>query len=228
MKQPLLLLHGAISSCRQFDMLLPFLDDRFEVHALNFPGHGGTEIPGQPFSIPYFASSVLDYLDQKKISLVDIFGYSMGGYVALYLAAYHAGPVKKIFTLATKMEWTRQIAEKEAAHLNPGKISEKVPAFAALLERTHYPQSWEKVVRQTAAMLLQLGNSPVIGKNNFREIEIPVLIAIGDEDKMVSYEESKNAASSLKNGQLLLMPSTPHPFEKVNHSLLSGYINNFF
>ena len=228
MKQPLLLLHGAISSCRQFDILLPFLNERFEVHTLNFPGHGGDEIKERPFSIPRFATSVLNYLDHEKIVDADIFGYSMGGYVALYLAAHYSGRVKKIFTLATKFEWTPEIAEKEVAQLDPEKISEKVPAFADLLKQTHHPQSWEKVVRKTSTMLLQLGSNPCLGKSDFQKIEIPVLVAKGDKDKMVSYEESKNAAANLKNGQLLVMPSTYHPFEKVDHPVLAGYINTFF
>ncbi|HKR03921.1 MAG TPA: alpha/beta fold hydrolase [Bacteroidia bacterium] len=228
MKQALILLHGAISSKKQFDPLLPFIDDQFEVHALNFPGHGGSEIPAEPFSIPMFASSVLDYLDREKISAASIFGYSMGGYAGLYLAAHYPQRVKKLFTLATKLEWTEQIAEKETAQLNPAKISEKVPAFAKYLAQTHYPQDWQKVLQKTSGMLLHLGKYPVLSKKDFQQIKIPVIIGLGELDKMVSVDESENATGHLENGQLLMLPSTPHPFEKVNHHSLSGYMNSFF
>lgn len=228
MKYPLLLLHGAISSKKQFDALIPFLNNQFELHLLNFPGHGGNEIPNEPFSIPLFATSVLNYLDHKKITVASIFGYSMGGYVALYLAAYYPQRVEKVFTLATKFEWTPQVAEKETAQLNPEKISEKVPAFASFLEKAHYPRNWKEVIQKTSLMLMQLGNNPSLTKNDFLEIKIPVIIGLGELDKMVSQDESKNTVEHLKNGQLLLIPSTLHPFEKVNHQLLAGYMNSFF
>jgi pimeloyl-ACP methyl ester carboxylesterase len=228
MKQPLLLLHGAISSQKQFDVLLPFLIDQFEVHVLNFPGHGGYEIPDEPFSIPLFASSVIRYLDQKNILSTSIFGYSMGGYVALYLATQHPQRVKKVFTLATKLEWTQQVAEKETNLLNPEKILEKIPAFASLLEQTHSPQDWKKVIQKTSDLLLQLGKNPVLAKEDFLQIKIPVIIGLGELDKMGSVEESKQASEYLENGQLLILPSTPHPFEKADHHILAGYIKNFF
>src|SRR5262245_23477139 len=117
MKPPLLLLHGAVSSSKQFDMLKPLLSDAFEIHALDFPGHGGNEIPSEPFSIPLFTESVLGYMDVKEIRDAFIFGYSMGGYVALSLAINYPERVRKVFTLATKFEWTEEIAMRETAQL---------------------------------------------------------------------------------------------------------------
>lgn len=228
MKQPLLLLHGAISSRKQFDVLIPFLNDRLEVHAISFPGHGGSKIPEESFSIPLFSSAVLNYLDEKKLNGIPVFGYSMGGYVALYMAVQHPHRFSKIFTLATKMTWTKAIAEKETEQLNPEKIQEKVPAFAAALAQTHGPQDWKKVLEKTKDMLLGLGENPALTEKEFRQIEIPVTVGIGALDKMVSVEESERAASHLKNGKLMVLPDTPHPFEKVNHQVLAGLLQNFF
>lgn len=226
MKQPLLLLHGAISSAKQFDILLPFLNREFEVYAPDFPGHGGRAIP-ETFSMPLFAESVLEYFDNKKLNRASVFGYSMGGYVALYLAAHYPERVNKVFTLATKFDWTENTAEKEAAQLNPEKVLEKVPAFAAELQKIHSPQDWKKVFAKTAAMLLDLGKNPVLTEKVFGQIKIPVIISIGDSDKMVSIDESKSAAEHISNGQLLQLPATQHPFEKVNHQMLAGHMNDF-
>lgn len=227
MKQSLLLLHGAISSRNQFDVLLPFLKDKFEVHTLNFPGHGGDAIP-EEFSIPRFATSVLDYISEKEFDKVVIFGYSMGGYVALYLVAHHPECIGKVFTMATKLEWTQAIAERETALLKPEKISEKVPAFAATLKQMHSPQDWKMVLKKTAAMLLDLGRTPALTEKEFSQINIPVTIGIGELDTMVSIDESEKAVSNIRNGTLLKLPSTPHPFEKVDHQLLATYIKEFF
>jgi pimeloyl-ACP methyl ester carboxylesterase len=51
---------------------------------LIFQGHGSDTTNGD-FSIERFANDTLDFLDQHQIDSVNIFGYSMGGYVALKL-----------------------------------------------------------------------------------------------------------------------------------------------
>lgn len=227
MKKPLLLLHGAISSGRQFTGLSSFLNEEFEVHTPDFPGHGGEEIPDR-FSVQEFAKYILHYLDESKIAEASVFGYSMGGYVALYLAVHWPEKISNIFTLATKLEWTEDIAESEAAQLSPQKILEKVPAFADTLREIHSPQDWKKVLEKTSEMILDLGKRPLLCEKEFQQIKIPVTVAVGEQDKMVSVAESKNAVTHLPDGQFLLLPSTPHPFEKVNQEMLAAYLNDFF
>src|SRR5687767_6066719 len=108
--QKLLLLHGAIGSKEQLQPLAGLLKNEYEIHTLNFSGHGGTPLPEQ-FSIELFARDVVDYLDAKKLENINIFGYSMGGYVGLYLARYFPMRIGKVFTFATKFDWTPASAE---------------------------------------------------------------------------------------------------------------------
>lgn len=82
----LLLLHGAIGSKSQFDSIKVELGNDFNVFTFNFPGHGGEVIPDGGFSIEMFAETVVDFLDSNSLDKVSIFGYSMGGYVGMYLA----------------------------------------------------------------------------------------------------------------------------------------------
>src|ERR1051326_9543575 len=84
----LLLLHGAIGSKVQLEPLASLLGDKYSVHSMNFSGHGGEPLPEQ-FSIAGFANDVLSYLEGNNLPRVNIFGYSMGGYVALYLARHY-------------------------------------------------------------------------------------------------------------------------------------------
>jgi pimeloyl-ACP methyl ester carboxylesterase len=228
LKLSLILLHGAISSGKQFDRLLPLLNKEFDVHIFSFPGHGGKEIPSEPFSIDLFASALLEYLHSEKISSASVFGYSMGGYVALYLASRHPLLFNKIFTLGTKLEWTEDIAAKETSQLNPEKIEAKVLAFAEALKQLHSPEDWKTVLHKTSELLINLGRNPILNEKDFQKIKIPVLIGLGDEDKMVSKAESENAVNQLKHGRLLLLPETHHVFEKVNQHVLAEYINDFF
>ena len=116
--QHLLLLHGAIGSKEQLEPLAALLKDDFIVHTLSFSGHGGNPIPDEPFSIGFFAREVLQYMRQQNIERANIFGYSMGGYVGLYIAKYYPEKLLKIITLATKVQWGEAIAAKESCRFD--------------------------------------------------------------------------------------------------------------
>lgn len=225
--QHLLLLHGAIGAKDQLQPLAGRLESKFIVHTLNFSGHGGEAFP-EKFSIETFAEDVLRYLEKNKISKTNIFGYSMGGYVALFLAKQHPSKVEKIFTLATKFLWSPEIAAKETKMLDAGKIAEKIPAFAQTLEKRHAPNDWKIVLEKTAEMMTAMGNKNPLQLSDYESIEHDVLIALGDKDTMVSQEETTDVHSRLKNGKLIILPDTQHPIEKVNVELLSKEINGFF
>lgn len=102
------------------------LKKEFTVHTLNFSGHGGKSTT-DAFSIPLFAQEVLRYLDEQQLSSVAIFGFSMGGYVALYLASQHPERISYVFSLGTKFSWTPEISVREVRMLDVAGIKEKVP-----------------------------------------------------------------------------------------------------
>lgn len=224
--RPLLLLHGAIGAKDQFNALADKLKEHFDVHTMNFSGHGDAETTGV-FSIENFADDVLHYLSANQIETVDIFGYSMGGYVALYLAKNYPGKIGKIFTLATKFEWTPEIAARETKMLNAEKIAEKIPAFAQQLEKRH-ANDWKAVLSKTAAMMVSLGNRNPLAVTDYATIGNPVLVGIGDKDQMVTLEETINAYRNLASANLIVFPNTQHPIEKVDVNRLAGEIRAFF
>ena len=127
--QQILLLHGAIGAADQFSLLQEELADSFTVHSLNFRGHGSSPFVAASFSIELFASEVIGFLDKQEIKSINIVGYSMGGYIAMYLATHHPERINKIITLATKFRWDETIALHETKMLNAGKIEEKLPDF---------------------------------------------------------------------------------------------------
>ena len=227
MKQ-LLFLHGAIGSQAQFDLLSNHLKNDFDILQLNFSGHGGREMPHDPFSIPLFANDVLDHLNEKNISSADIFGYSMGGYVALYLAKHFPQRVNKIFTLATKFDWSISAAEKESKMLIPEKIEEKLPEFAKQLTHRHLPRDWKIVLRKTAEMMCVMGADPPMKDDDFAAITHQVKLSLGDKDKMVSLSETKQVAEKIKRASMLLLPDTLHPIEQVSVEKLAHEIKQFF
>ena len=223
----LLILHGAIGSKSQFDSIASLLDNQFDIHLLNFSGHGG-EAFKENFNIAQFADDVLAYLKLNKIESVDIFGYSMGGYVALYLAKNHPEKVNKIITLGTKLSWTPDIAAKETKMLVADKIEEKIPAFAAILKDRHHPNDWKTVLEKTTNMMIAMGNNNVLKDEDFKVIQHTVKMLLADNDEMVTYEETNHVAQLLPHATFELLPNSKHPIEKVDIEALSGIIRAFY
>ena len=225
--QQILLLHGAIGAEEQ---LFPLRDElqssHYDIHTLNFSGHGRKPMPVH-FSIESFAEETLAYIRQYDLQELYVFGYSMGGYVAMYLSSLYPGLIKKIITLGTKYSWSPEIAAKEIKMLRPEIIEEKVPAFAEILSRRHGENEWKILVKATAAMLTKLGNKPLLENSCLEKISSDTLLLIGEKDNMVSLEETINAAEQLNNSSVFILPDTFHPIEQVNTKMLSEKMLTF-
>lgn len=226
--KPLLLLHGALGAGDQFGDLSRLLDDRFVIHTLNFAGHGGEPFSDGPFGIDGFASQLRDWLDRHDLAGADIFGYSMGGYVALQLARISPAHVGRVFTLATKFAWDEATSAREAGMLDPAVIEVKVPRYAEQLAARHGAEGWKTLLERTAGMMLDLGREPALPIAELAGVEHRVMVGVGDRDKMVSIEETLAAYRHLPNGRLIVLPDTPHPLEKVSQARLAHEIAGFF
>jgi pimeloyl-ACP methyl ester carboxylesterase len=224
---PIILLHGAIGAKDQLLPLAGELKDRFDIHLLDFPGHGNNNLTGVEFSIPAFADSVLELMQKDKLEKPSIFGYSMGGYVAAYLARFHPDRVNKIITLATKFQWTPEIAAREIKMLNPDTIRKKVPAFADQLAARHGAENWEKLVINTANMLETLGNKNLLTPADHAQLSVPALLLVGDRDKMVTKQETIHVQELAPAAQLGILPDTPHAIEQTDPALLAFLIRRF-
>jgi pimeloyl-ACP methyl ester carboxylesterase len=87
--------------------------------------------------------------------------------------------------------------------------------------------NWANVVRNTAALMSDLGHGGGLAEDDFRKIETDVLIMRGSEDKMVTAESSLEVASGLKNGTYAEIDGAPHPLEKVDVDVLVGEMVKF-
>jgi pimeloyl-ACP methyl ester carboxylesterase len=104
---PLVLLHGLGSSRRSWDPVLPVLAARFDVIAIDLPGFGDSAPLDGLAEIPpaRLAESVADLLDDLGVTAPHLAGNSLGGWVALELAARR--PVASLTLLSPAGLWRR-------------------------------------------------------------------------------------------------------------------------
>jgi 2-succinyl-6-hydroxy-2,4-cyclohexadiene-1-carboxylate synthase len=86
---PLLMLHGFTGSANTWARLIPTLSRRFHTITPDLPGHGDTASPSEPerYSIDHTAADMIALLETLEVECVHLLGYSMGGRLALYIAA---------------------------------------------------------------------------------------------------------------------------------------------
>lgn len=222
----IILLHGAIGAADQLAPLeLELTKTGVKIYVLSFSGHGQTPFQEQ-FGISQFAGELKAFVEENKLEKPDVFGYSMGGYVALYLASQQPELLGNIITLGTKFEWSPDIAQRETKMLDAKTIQEKVPKFAEALQKRH-GENWQLLLQRTASMMMDLGKDNLLNKNTYAKIKNKVMLGLADNDTMVGVEETDNAASKIVGSARYSLTDTKHPIESVNAVLLADLITRF-
>jgi pimeloyl-ACP methyl ester carboxylesterase len=224
--QTIILLHGALGVPKDLEALSAALSSKgFRVHTLAFSGHAGTGFRDH-FGIPQFSRELEDFMESHEPGGAHVFGYSMGGYVALNLALKPGNRIQKIITLGTKFNWSKETVDKETQGLNPELMQQKIPAFAGAMEEKH-GTAWKELVLKTAGLMRELQELQLLNAGSLKTIPHKILVGIGDRDKMVSLEETTEVYKNLPNAAMYMLPATKHPVETADASLLSKLIEDF-
>ena len=83
---PLLLLHGTANSWQAFTPLLPHLTERWHVYALDHRGHGGSG-RAKEYGFGFYYGDAVGFAEEVIGEPTVVFGHSLGGRIALKMAA---------------------------------------------------------------------------------------------------------------------------------------------
>jgi len=93
---PLVQVHGLGTGHRNFDLIRPHLARRLRVYDLDLPGYGESDNPDRSRSVEHFADDVAQFIEALELGPVHVHGGSMGGLVALLLAARYPQLVDRL------------------------------------------------------------------------------------------------------------------------------------
>jgi len=82
----LVLLHTLRTQLDLFEKVAPELAKSFTVYALDYPGHGYSDIPKARYDADFFVDAVERFLDRLDLRDVTLCGVSIGGAIALIAA----------------------------------------------------------------------------------------------------------------------------------------------
>lgn len=93
------LLHTLRTQLDMFQTVIPELAQRYRVYALDYPGHGYSDAPDADYAAPFFVAAVAGFLDQLDIREAALAGESIGGTIALLLAAQANPRVRRVMAV---------------------------------------------------------------------------------------------------------------------------------
>ncbi|QJX48993.1 alpha/beta hydrolase [Hymenobacter taeanensis] len=227
MRQPILLLHGALATQAQLKPLARELSAFFAVHSLTFSGHGGRPAGPTGLTMQQCAAEVTEFLDAHGLETTHVFGFSLGGYAALAAALKAPERFRSITTLGTKFNWSPATAALETRMLDLTTMQEKVPQYVQQLEQLHQPTPVADLLSSTAQLLRGLGDAPLLTPENLSTLEVPVQVLVGELDKTAGVDPTRHFTDFMPRALFEIIMNTPHPLEKVNPDLLFSRILRF-
>ena len=234
--RPLVLLHGAFNTIDlAFGMLIPELSKTRQVIAVEMQGHGRTADIDRPFSFQTMADDVAALLKYLKADSADLFGYSMGGGVALQLAIRHPQMVRKLIVASAVYKYEGWTPETRAIlpTLTP-EIFEGSPIKTEYDRLAPDPGHWTQFVSK----MKQFVTTPYdFTAEKIRAIKSSTLIITGDGDGVLP--EHAVEMFRLRNGkymidfgpapatQLAIFPGTSHISVMMQKDWLLSMITPF-
>jgi pimeloyl-ACP methyl ester carboxylesterase len=95
----LVLLHTLRTQLDLFEKVVPELAKRFTVYALDYPGHGYSDLPKARYDAAFFTRAVEGFLEKLDLHDVTLAGVSIGGSIVLITAARRNPRVARVIAI---------------------------------------------------------------------------------------------------------------------------------
>ena len=235
--QPLVLLHGAFSAIgTSFGKLLPDLARTRQVIAFELQAHGHTADIDRPLSSEGMADDVAAAIKELGLEKVDVFGYSMGAFVALHLVLRHPELVRKLVlaSVSYTLSGVHPGLMDGLGNMAPDMMYGS-PWHDEYLKIAPHPEHFAKFFTKKTEMDRQTRD---LSPEDIRGIKSPTLIIIGDSDlirpehavemfRLLGGGVFGDTPAGLPNSQLAILPGTSHVSIVNRSELLVPMITSF-
>jgi 4,5:9,10-diseco-3-hydroxy-5,9,17-trioxoandrosta-1(10),2-diene-4-oate hydrolase len=225
--EPLLFVHGWGVSSGAFGEFLDRLAGTYRVVAPDLPGFGRSPGAGGAVSYETYADVLAGVLDDLGIARAHVAGLSMGGGIALTMAARHPQRVRALVLMAPA-----GCPEVSLARLACNRIIEVCeqalsPAHAhgrALVARTFAGNLLRHPASMLAAMRL-VASCNIL--EEARRVTAPTLLLWGGRDRTISPGLAPQFVERLPRASLHVMADSFHEMATVRPDDTAGIIRDF-
>ena len=227
---PLVALHGATSlGAEDFAAQLPALSKAFLVHLPDARGHGRTRWDARDgFTYDWLVDDLTAFVDALGLDSFHLLGFSMGAMTALQFGARAPERLRTLAVVGiTTLREPRASVGRRV--MDPARILERDPEFAAALARRHDagqgPGAWQHLLPAIAA---DIAVQPLLSPAELHGIDCPAMVACGDRDPFVPPEHAAGLARQLPGGQLFVAPDCGHEVMSRRPGLFNEAISGFY
>ena len=222
--EPLLVIHGFSGSAQQMSGINKLLSNNFQVIAVDCRGHGQSE---KPHDLDAYGMNMIEdqirLLDHLKIKKAHVFGYSMGGAIAIGIVGFH--PERVLSAIVGGAGWIPPGQVREIPGLNWNDLAESMeqgkgiaPLAIALIpegDPQPTPEQLEMANKEfnstqdplaLAALIRNFVPSPT--EAQIRSNKIPVLALIGDKDP--GKKDVDRLDGLMPNLKIVVIPNADH------------------
>lgn len=235
--QPVVLMHTLRTQLEYFEPLIDTLDlTRFEVIAVDLPGHGESSAEPVEHTANFFADQIEQFLDALDLQGVILAGDSIGATIALIVAARHNPRVRSVVAVNTYDYGTRGGVRRNSLLANVLFSTLILPGIGAAAVHTEMEWQIRRVVRsglhdpsklppELPTQMARAGKRPgharafrslmvgwrtwLAARSEYGKIEVPVILAYGDEDWANPGEREANA-KAIPAAQFLTIENAGH------------------
>ena len=187
----------------------------FTPHGIDWHGHcAGQPLPDS-MTLRNMVEHVVMECERLERETVLVWGYDLGGYVALELERQHPGRLAGFWMHATKFYWDDRSVERLRAALEPSTIDSGLQE--ALVKR--FGKRWRSLLRLNRALLddlLEFGPA----EDDLAAVRAPVLVTAGDQDEWVTAAEVERLADRLVLGEFSIFSGVRHALHSARSSLI--------
>ncbi len=196
--EPLILLPGGFMTIEAMGAIVPALAETRQVIAVELQGHGHTADIDRPLSYEAMADDIAALIGHLGLAQVDLFGYSLGGGVALQTAIRHSEVVRRLALVSTAFKrngWYPEVLAGMASISVEGFAG--TPIHEAYVKTSPNPEAWPTVIEK----MRQLLSTDYDWTEGVASLKVPVLILAGDAD---------GDLVGLPSSRLAILPNTTH------------------
>lgn len=219
---PLVCLHAIAHGARDFELLAEKVGDRFEIIAVDWPGHGLSPDDGHAPSAAHYAKVLSHLLDMLKLEKPILLGNSIGGATALQVAASRNDLGGLILCNAGGLRevngFVRFAIARMVSFFRAGELGKKWfgPAYRFYYTRLVLPRApqahRERIVAAGYEMAANLRGAwesfarpDADIRTRVAKVNCPILFAWAKSDQLIPWSGSKKAAMTAKNGTIALL-----------------------
>lgn len=243
-KQAMVFVHAFPLSHKMWDGQVEYFKNNYRVITYDTRGFGESYEDNGYYTIESHADDLFSIIDELKISKPIVLGLSMGGYILLRATERGQDMLNAVVLCDTRAEADTNESKlnraKQIKQIRAGGRNDFLKAFANLLlgESTKKDQDKTSVVKVVRAIMDEQKDPAIEGalltlssradKTDFLEkIHIPVLIIVGQEDKLTPPDLSVSMNKKIANSKLSLIPQAGHLSNIENPQAFNKSVEEF-